>query len=346
MTGIPLYLGEAEAETSTPATISTPVVPTPSLAEGLPAMRMIPTPGSRVQSSETSDARTQTTTPTATTTHTPTEDDEPPPPEPDPMPWPPVNNPLPEGEEEDVALEEELARQAGLGIRYARARPRSAGSLRITIGGLCPVQHGTGSRGPILAFFQLQRGYEHRIYESWRMRASKRLREIMHEIRNKGAPHGTSVRLPLMQEIWCPLIDEAEVWARVAGGRKRGRVYGMGVVPSHKYPPHFSDPDDDDTASGPPDLREQVTLLNREISQQAEVHAQSLAAVEAICAEKVRTLESTVQTQSQEVSDLRRAYSGMYSFLTQMRSGASGSGSMPDMPPPLPPPPPPPPAPS
>ncbi|MED6166175.1 hypothetical protein PIB30_106525, partial [Stylosanthes scabra] len=84
-------------------------------------------------------------------------------------------------------------------------------------------------------------------------------------------------------------------------------------------------PDDDDTASGPPDLREQVTLLNREISQQAEAHAQSLAAVEAACAEKVRTLESTVQTQSQEVSDLRRAYSDMYSFLTQMRSGASGS---------------------
>ncbi|MED6201589.1 hypothetical protein PIB30_096528, partial [Stylosanthes scabra] len=120
----------------------------------------------------------------------------------------------------------------------------------------------------------------------------------------------------------------------------------MGVVPSHKYPPLFSDPDDDDTARGPPDLREQVTLLNREISQQAEAHAQSLAAVEAVCVEKVRTLESTVQTQSQEVSDLRRAYSDMYSFLTQMRSGASGSGSMPDMPPPSPPPPPPPPTPS
>ncbi|MED6209868.1 hypothetical protein PIB30_058846 [Stylosanthes scabra] len=114
----------------------------------------------------------------------------------------------------------------------------------------------------------------------------------------------------------------------------------MGVVPSHKYPPLFSDPDDDDTASGPPDLREQVTLLNREISQQAEAHAQSLAAVEAVCAKKGRTLESTVQTQSQEVSDLRRTYSDMYSFLTQMRSGTSGSGSMPDMPPPPPPQPP------
>ncbi|MED6173290.1 hypothetical protein PIB30_057987 [Stylosanthes scabra] len=103
----------------------------------------------------------------------------------------------------------------------------------------------------------------------------------------------------------------------------------------------FSDLDDDDTASGPPNLREQVTLLNREISQQVEAHAQRVATVEAVCAEKVRTLESTVQSQSQEVSDLRRAYSDMYSFLTQMRSDASGSGSMPDMPPPPPPPPPP-----
>ncbi|MED6161217.1 hypothetical protein PIB30_058591 [Stylosanthes scabra] len=218
-------------------------------------------------------------------------------------------------------------------------------------------------------FFPVKRGYEHRIYESWRMRASKRLRGIMHRIRNKGAPHGW-----IREDLWARMVEfwqqedfkklkqvnkrnrasstggslhtggsttyeatrermdayeaklkrlqderqatidaggpvpphhEAEVWERVAGGRKRGRVYGMGVVPSHKYPPLFSDPDDDDTASGPPDLREQVTLLNREISQQAEAHAQSLAAVEAVYAEKVRTLESTVQTQSQEVSDLR-----------------------------------------
>ncbi|MED6185258.1 hypothetical protein PIB30_055290 [Stylosanthes scabra] len=76
------------------------------------------------------------------------------------------------------------------------------------------------------------------------------------------------------------------------------------------------DPDDDDTTSGPPNLREQVTLLNKEISQQAEAHAQRVVTVEAICAEKVRTLESTVMTQSQKVFELRKAYSDMYSFLT------------------------------
>ncbi|MED6173108.1 hypothetical protein PIB30_056246 [Stylosanthes scabra] len=56
MIGVPLDLGEAEAETSTPPPTSTPVVPTPSLLEGFPAMRMIPKPGSRVQSSETASA--------------------------------------------------------------------------------------------------------------------------------------------------------------------------------------------------------------------------------------------------------------------------------------------------
>ncbi|MED6167021.1 hypothetical protein PIB30_115095, partial [Stylosanthes scabra] len=40
------------------------------------------------------------------------------------------------------------------------------------------------------AFFRLQRGYEYAIYQSWRMRAAKRLREIMHEIRSLRAPHG------------------------------------------------------------------------------------------------------------------------------------------------------------
>ncbi|MED6227277.1 hypothetical protein PIB30_112024, partial [Stylosanthes scabra] len=70
----------------------------------------------------------------------------------------------------------------------------------------------------------------------------------------------------------------------------------MGVVPSHQHPPLFPDDEDADTASAP-DLRERVVMLNREISQQAEANARRVAA-----------LESTVQSQSQEVSDLRKAY--------------------------------------
>ncbi|MED6153936.1 hypothetical protein PIB30_107008 [Stylosanthes scabra] len=81
-----------------------------------------------------------------------------------------------------------------------------------------------------------------------------------------------------------PPIDEAALWTRFAGGRKRGRIYGMGVVPSHQHPPLFPDDEDADTASAP-DLRERVVMLNREISQQAEANARRVAA-----------LESTVQT--------------------------------------------------
>ncbi|MED6183307.1 hypothetical protein PIB30_036668 [Stylosanthes scabra] len=136
-----------------------------------------------------------------------------------------------------------------------------------------------------------------------------------------------------------PPIDEDAVWTWIAGGRKRGRIYGKGVVPSHKYPALFCDPDDDDTATGPPDLRDHVVLLNRELTQQAETHSQQVAAVEAVYSEKVRRLESTMQAQSQEVSDLRKAYYNMYSYLSHIRSGSSSSG-MPDMPPPPPPPPP------
>ncbi|MED6165040.1 hypothetical protein PIB30_095901 [Stylosanthes scabra] len=193
-TGIPLDLGDTEAGTSTPPVTSTPIIPTPSLSEGLPAMRMIPTPGSRVQSSETTGTRSQHPTLTQTTTGS----EEPPPPEPEPMPWPPVNNPLLKGEEEDITMEEELARQADRvylrwdgGNCWNKVRK---GTTKITWVfmnyyrwfvpqfNLAPdhAVHFWWDRWR--AFFRLQRGYEFAIYESWRMRAAKRLREMMHEI--------------------------------------------------------------------------------------------------------------------------------------------------------------------
>ncbi|MED6222428.1 hypothetical protein PIB30_064344 [Stylosanthes scabra] len=107
-------------------------------------MRMIPTPGSRVQSSETIGSRTQIPTPTQTTT----DDDEPPPPEPNPMPWPPVENLCRRGRRmtylwrrsslDRLVVSTSTGTAVTVGIRYARARPRSARSLRITTSGLCP----------------------------------------------------------------------------------------------------------------------------------------------------------------------------------------------------------------
>ncbi|MED6202804.1 hypothetical protein PIB30_109275 [Stylosanthes scabra] len=106
-TCIPLDPGEPAAGTSAPTPVL--VVPTPSLAEGGPTIRMIPTLGSsRVHSSsDTTGTRSQRQSSAQTSGDH--DDDGPPPGAPDPMSWPSVDSTLQEGEGEDIALEEELA---------------------------------------------------------------------------------------------------------------------------------------------------------------------------------------------------------------------------------------------
>ncbi|MED6149716.1 hypothetical protein PIB30_065212 [Stylosanthes scabra] len=289
------------------------------------------------------------------------------------MPWPPVDSNLQEGEGEDIALEEELARQAGHidlcwngGNWYRMAQPRSPGSSTITTGSLCPSSVWPVMRwsvfGGTVGGFSFAYSVAGRVLEAGGLQEAQGGQQVEQGvldgwITSYGGLHHTAElgRTPTHSEVFArthtrkedqlwvnkrsadvneaflaelkrlqaerqalmeagcpepPPIDKAALWTRFAGGRKRGQIYGMGVVPSHQYPPLFPDDEDADTASGPPDLREKVVLLNREISQQAEANARRVAA-----------LESTVQTQSQEVSELRKAYADMYSLLTQMRSG-------------------------
>ncbi|MED6137905.1 hypothetical protein PIB30_069398 [Stylosanthes scabra] len=92
-------------------------------------------------------------------------------------------------------MEEELLRQAGrVYLRWdggTQWHDQDLLGLSELLQVVCaPVQHDTELRVPFLAFFRLQRGYEFKIYESWWMRACKRLREMMHKIRNMGSPHG------------------------------------------------------------------------------------------------------------------------------------------------------------
>ncbi|MED6187268.1 hypothetical protein PIB30_074835 [Stylosanthes scabra] len=253
-------------------------------------MRMIPTPGSRVQSSETSGSCVQRQTPTQTHSHTPTEDDEPPPLEPDPMSWSPVDNTLSEGENEDITAEEALAAEAG--------RIYLCGNIALVNRRLSCHKH------------------PHRVRYLPRPTQARRIvcRWTSEKDVNRRRGWKKSVR-PSLTLVSGPTFDRQGGAADTNCGRpQEGGIYGMGMVPSHSYPPLFRDPDDDDTATSPPDLREKVTLLNMEISQQAEAHAQRL--------------------QSQEVSELRKAYSEMYSFLTEIRSSRSSSATMPPPPPP------------
>ncbi|MED6173176.1 hypothetical protein PIB30_056821 [Stylosanthes scabra] len=90
-----------------------------------------------------------------------------------------------------------------------------------------------------------------------------------------------------------PTINEDEVWTRITGDHKRGRIYGL----------------IDFTTSGGACSKGSCCGGHR-----ADVVA--------------------------GVSELRKAYSDMYSFLMQMRSSESSAAAMPDMPPPHPPPPP------
>ncbi|MED6208655.1 hypothetical protein PIB30_047307 [Stylosanthes scabra] len=75
------------------------------------------------------------------------------------------------------------------------------------------------------AFFRLQHGYEFGIYESWRMRAVKRLSEMMHEIRNKGAPHGW-----IRDDLWDRLVEfwRQEDYKKLKQTNKKNRASEMG----------------------------------------------------------------------------------------------------------------------
>ncbi|MED6194633.1 hypothetical protein PIB30_030258 [Stylosanthes scabra] len=124
-----------------------------------------------------------------------------------------------------------------------------------------------------------------------------------------------------------PPINEDEVWDRIAGERKRGRVYGKDKVPKRPAP-RLVDPEDASTCIGP-DTREHITLLNREIQQQAEAYKQEMEAWKRRYETDVTRLQTTLDTQSVEFDQWKSIVSQMYSFMQQMQGSSSSS-----MPPP------------
>ncbi|MED6123709.1 hypothetical protein PIB30_051855 [Stylosanthes scabra] len=143
----------------TQATTTPPlhVIPTPSLPEGLPMWRMIRSPGSRVPSSDTPGTQRHTliSAPSSSQQQVGDDNDAPSPPEPNPIPFPQL--PI-------------LCWRGRRSILQRRRQPQ-------------PKLVGFTSIG-------MEGGYELKIYESWRQRATKRLQESFHEIRKKGALYG------------------------------------------------------------------------------------------------------------------------------------------------------------
>ncbi|MED6172849.1 hypothetical protein PIB30_053778 [Stylosanthes scabra] len=392
-TGVPLDLRQDDPPpTQGTTTLPPPVIPMPSLSEGLPAMRMIPTLGSRVQSSDTPGTRGHTQTTSAPTSSQPAhghddDSDVQPPPEPDPMPYPQLiilcrrvrRRTLRQRRQPQPRLvactSVGTAVTGGMSLSSVRLRSMWS-SFGRTVGGAFSDSKGVkssrfmslGSREPPRGSgsYFTRYGRRGRRMDGF-LRTSlddfKRLQRT--NTKNRASETGGSMhtggpttypatrermslemgRTPSFSEVFARThtrkkdrewVDkrshdfkeafeveknrlEAEGdLARIAGGRKKGRIYGKGVVPAYSVPLIIGDVDVDidvdvdDTASGPLDVREQV-----------------------------RTLETALETQSQEVSQLRKGYFHMYIFLELMRSGGSGSAAFTAMPP-LPPPPPPP----
>ncbi|MED6190034.1 hypothetical protein PIB30_101780, partial [Stylosanthes scabra] len=135
------------------------------------------------------------------------------------MYYPPVNNPLPEGEDEDIAAEEAAAAQAGrvylrwdrAGIEYGRAPQRFHGYTTITTSGMSlslVTLRSTRSNfgGTVGGAFSDSRGVTSSRFMSLGSKELPRGSEsFFHEIRKKGAPHGwiPADIFDRLVEFWC-----------------------------------------------------------------------------------------------------------------------------------------------
>ncbi|MED6115405.1 hypothetical protein PIB30_090199 [Stylosanthes scabra] len=121
------------------------------------------------------------------------------------------------------------------------------------------------------------------------------------------------------------LYEEEIKQLEIAGDHKRGRVYGHGKVPSRLKPPVY-DSDDFSVASGPVDMREQVTLLNREFTQQAKEHKQEVQALRQHYATQIRCLQSPFDTQPAEFNQWKSIVSDAFASFMELKENTRGKG--------------------
>ncbi|RYR78315.1 hypothetical protein Ahy_A01g003074 isoform A [Arachis hypogaea] len=66
-----------------------------------------------------------------------------------------------------------------------------------------------------------------------------------------------------------PHVSEESIWIETVGGKRRGRVYGMGEVRNSSMVRPQVDGPTTTTSTNILDLREQIIILNREVEQHA-----------------------------------------------------------------------------
>ncbi|XP_020959169.1 uncharacterized protein LOC107641901 [Arachis ipaensis] len=133
-----------------------------------------------------------------------------------------------------------------------------------------------------------------------------------------------------------PPVSEESIWIETVGGKRRGRVYGMGEVRNSSMVRPRVDGPTTTTSTDVLDLREQIIILNREVEQ----HAAKYRELEDRYQREKREWQQTVESLRE---DLNTSNSQMDQFSHQLSSlieyvramGPSSSGSRVPPPPPF-----------
>ncbi|MED6226060.1 hypothetical protein PIB30_099784 [Stylosanthes scabra] len=236
------------------------------------------------------------------------------------------------------------------------------------------------SMAPEHSHFRFRKGEEEKMYRAWRARAAKRLRDLFYEIREEGAPtdwippdilvrlkeywasedfakESELGRTPTVWEVFQRThtnkedrnkwVDRRSEESKTVGGRKRGCVYGMGRVPADTLPHSVDECTSDECSTASrPDLREQITLLNRELARQVEISTTQQTRYEELEARYLRERDEwrrTHQRQQQEISrldgtisemrsEMRSSIGQMWNYMQLVQNSSSGSAQLPPLP--------------
>ncbi|MED6152834.1 hypothetical protein PIB30_095819 [Stylosanthes scabra] len=144
-----------------------------------------------------------------------------------------------------------------------------------------------------------------------------------------------------------PPISDEDIWTQTVGGRKRGCVYGMGRVPTDTLPHSVDECTSEECSTASrPDLREQITLLNRELARQVEISTTKQTRYEELEARYLRERDEwrrTHQRQQQEISrldgtisemrsEMRSSIGQMWNYMQLVQNSSSGSAQLPPLP--------------
>ncbi|XP_025650189.1 uncharacterized protein [Arachis hypogaea] len=133
-----------------------------------------------------------------------------------------------------------------------------------------------------------------------------------------------------------PPVSEESIWIETVGGKRRGRVYGMGEVRDSSMVRPRVDGPTTTTSADVLDLREQIIILNREVEQHAAKYRELEDRYQREKREWQQTIESLredLNTSNSQMDQFSHQLSSLTEYVRAM--GPSSSGSRVPPPPPF-----------